>query len=509
MDAQQLLCADLGAEVELLAVGSKRKPFLLSVESRPWKQQVSTRSSRHLVGADIVPESQLWNARFPALLARNRLDTLQLFCYDPPADAGADAAAAGPLDVLVCVAGNDGDNNNGSAQLVGYLLQGKTANSLDATAQDAALGTASEAVVIATATSVSVWAPSEQPYLGDQSQHVSALAASWRRGELWQHVLTPGPRDEYELAKINYFVSYFRSRDSSAGLGTDKSTAAVVGLPFDPRDDSISVEKWPLVQAFALGDGVGEGTFFTLRHNVRSCVHALRELEANVDAQTLRVALLSHVPRLTKHWSDGLHVLSGIRRASSRAQLCEVDVAEALATFFDFGTISEDARSNATGSGGGGSGGSAGDADTSLFRGGRVMFGPRTAQAGAKRTAAGHAASSETSLLGDGNVQHFTMEGGDALSGLRAARTYWVSVGPVDAADAAHRRLYEELVDCHYACMEQLAGLLSQHVRALVVGTRGALALERLQVREMSAPRERFVLVLLVLLACLLCHRCS
>ena len=58
-----------------------------------------------------------------------------------------------------------------------------------------------------------------------------------------------------------------------------------------------------------------------------------------MDAQTLRVAVLAHVARLHKHWSDGLQVLNGIRRAANRAQLSEADVAEALTTYFEFGKL--------------------------------------------------------------------------------------------------------------------------------------------------------------------------
>ena len=462
MDARSVLSKDLGVEFQTLKVGSKDKAYVQTVEERPWRQHASAHAARHLVNADIVPESALWNANYPAFFARNRLNTLQLFLHP---------AAKQSLDTLVCIAGNDGDNNVGSEQLLAYVLQGKGANELRAKDSDATAAAAKEEVLIVNADSVSLWTTAKHPYFADQSQHVTALAANWNNGELWQHVLSEETRDDYETAKINYFVNYFRSPDARSGVKdfADKANSAVVGVPFTPGDKALSIEKWPLVQAFALGDGIGAGTFFTLQHNVQSCAHLVQELERNIDAQTLRIAALSHVARLDKHWSDSLQMLNGIRSATNRAQLCEADVAEALSTFFEFGKM-----------------GHGSSQDSSLFQGARVLFGARTARAGITSISG---ASSNSATISDATGQgpsHFTVEGQDALSGIRAARSYFLSTGAGAGPEGAATRLmtlrvYEELVECHTSSLEQLGGLVSQHVRNLINNRPGALSLERLE----------------------------
>lgn len=468
MDARQLVAKDLGVEFETLKVGGKTKVYARTVAERSWRQRASTHASRHLVNADIVPETALLNANFPVFFARNRLSMLQLFLH-PSAGQG--------LDTVVCIAGNDGNNNPGSSELLAFLLQGKCAQQLSSKDSEADASAAAEEVFIADAHSASLWTTAQHPYLADQSQHVTGLVANWRHCELWQHELSDDARDDYELAKINYFVNYFRSPDARSGIqgAAEKANFMEIGVPFPESAEAISIEQWPLVQAFALGDGVGEGTFFTLRHNVRSCQSVIRDLERNVDAQTLRVAVLAHVARLHKHWSDGLQVLNGIRRAANRAQLSEADVAEALTTYFEFGKLKP------SNDGGGGDGSAASSQE--VFRGARVLFGARSADAGATNVTA---ASSETATIGDdaGKAHHFTMEGQDALSGIRAARTYFLSTGAnsTDGVSAVvARRLYEELVECHLNCLEQLGGLLSVHVRNLIDGRPGALSLQRFE----------------------------
>jgi len=456
MDAYTLVANDLGAEFKSVKIGEEDKPYLVNVSAKPWRQSVSTHSSRHLVQPDIIPETEFWNANYPAFFARNRVNALQLFLHP---------AAKQSLDALVCIAGNDGDNNKGSTQLLAYLLQGKNANELES--KDVTeTNITSESVLIADAHSVSLWTSAEQPYIGASSEHTMAIAANWRNCQVWQHVLSDDTRDDYELAKIKFFVDYFRSPDSRAGVQAfaNKETSAIVGLPFDPTADITSVDQWPLVQAFALGDGVGAGTFFTLQHNVKSCAHVIRDLQRNVDAQALRVAALCHTTRLQKHWNDSVNILSGIRSAGNRAQVCEVDIAEALSTFFDFGQMGHKSKSGLT--------------SATVFNGGRVLVGARSSSAGAKHT--GAQSSDEVTIAGE---SHFTIEGQDALSGLRAARSYFLTVGTSSSrpSSVAARRLYEEMVESHQGCLEQLGGLLSQHVRNIIDGRPGVLSLGKLE----------------------------
>lgn len=93
------------------------------------------------------------------------------------------------------------------------------------------------------------------------------------------------------------------------------------------------VEKWPLVQSYAL-EGVGGGGFFTLKHQVVDSSPLLSELYAAVDAATVDVVLRQTVPQLQWHWAG---FVARINALSDRSKIGLHSLVEPLRTFFQHG----------------------------------------------------------------------------------------------------------------------------------------------------------------------------
>lgn len=123
-----------------------------------------------------------------------------------------------------------------------------------------------------------------------------------------------------DLFKIRSFVASMR------GLG-------VVATALGGADAFDVVEKWPLVQSYAL-EGVGGGGFFTLKHQVVDSAPLLAELYSAVDAGTVDLVLRQIVPQLQWHWAG---FVARINALSDRSKIDLGPLVEPLRAYFEHG----------------------------------------------------------------------------------------------------------------------------------------------------------------------------
>ena len=184
-------------------------------------------------------------------------------------------------------------------------------------------------------------------------------------------------------------------------LSTLKGRAAV-GFPADAE----TIERWPLVQAHALEE-MGMGGFLTQKHKVTSIADAVRDALSYVDAHSFDCLVKLNVDMLAFHWRSVALQLDKPKTPWRRLDLTQADVGEPLESYFEFGDMQASAGASKT-----------------KGRGARVLFGTRTDDTDED--------ASDSATIGSSGVHgrpavHFTVEGDDAVSGIRAARTYMLS----------------------------------------------------------------------------------
>lgn len=107
-------------------------------------------------------------------------------------------------------------------------------------------------------------------------------------------------------------------------------------IPLAGRKAFDVVEKWPLVQAFALED-VGGGGFFTLKHTVTDATPLLQELYAHADHLVLDKLVRQTTTPLVRHWNE---LLRNVSQAPDRALVDPNAVADPFRKYFEHAATS-------------------------------------------------------------------------------------------------------------------------------------------------------------------------
>ncbi|XP_052007317.1 dynein axonemal assembly factor 9-like isoform X2 [Xyrauchen texanus] len=175
----------------------------------------------------------------------------------------------------------------------------------------------------------------------------------WRNLHL--HCLTETEYEDEEAAeefKISSFVSMVQD-------------CRCIGIPYSSHGhvqtfDMFMLEKWPLIQAFAL-EGIGAGVFFTMKYKLRDVSQRLWQVYSKLDPVSLDKLLNEDLQLFERQWSC-LFSSMEIESALSMQELSEAQVAEPFRTYYSHGLIS----SNIT--------------DTSKSRQPFVLFGSHSAK---------------------------------------------------------------------------------------------------------------------------------
>ncbi|KAE8888984.1 hypothetical protein PF003_g26977 [Phytophthora fragariae] len=249
---------------------------------------------------------------------------------------------------------------------------------------------------------VSVFYSSES----DAAVKVLPVISKWRH--VTEYVVHDGMEpDEQEERKISAFKSMMK------GVKT-------VGVPFGIDRDGVNLqdtmipEKWPLVQSYGLegGESTGKG-FLTMNHRVVNVSREMMGSMAQLDGFSAKRVVQESQPFLAHHFDEFLLKLDHAESPDARNAKAESDLGEDLLSFYEFGTMQYSARG----------------LKTAPNRGSRVLFGARTSSLTDK--------SSSKAFLSNSGVKegipatHMVVQAEDPFTGVRFARTYFLSSGKV------------------------------------------------------------------------------
>ncbi|XP_074547735.1 dynein axonemal assembly factor 9 [Halichoeres trimaculatus] len=116
-----------------------------------------------------------------------------------------------------------------------------------------------------------------------------------------------------------------------------------IGVPFSSQGhvqtfDTFMVEKWPLLQAFAL-DGIGGGSIFTLKYKLMDMSEKLWQVYNRLDPVSLDNVLTEDVPIFEKQWSSFFSSMD-LESHLSILELSEAQAGEAFRIYYSHGLIS-------------------------------------------------------------------------------------------------------------------------------------------------------------------------
>uniref|UniRef100_A0A8C5I652 Uncharacterized protein n=1 Tax=Gouania willdenowi TaxID=441366 RepID=A0A8C5I652_GOUWI len=192
-------------------------------------------------------------------------------------------------DGILCSLGIDSRYNEGCTELAKYLFYGLYGRNLQVNLEEFPDEMLDDVILLIKAQCVHLYCnPLNYSYLLPYVSH-------WRNLHLY--CMTETEYEDEEAAeefKISSFVSMVQD---CYRIGVPHSSQGHM-----QRFDMFMVEKWPLVQAFAL-EGIGGGSFFTMKYKLMDMSEKLWQVYDRLDPVSLNNLLTKDLVSFEKQWS--------------------------------------------------------------------------------------------------------------------------------------------------------------------------------------------------------------
>ncbi|XP_032891471.1 uncharacterized protein C20orf194 homolog isoform X3 [Amblyraja radiata] len=221
-------------------------------------------------------------------------------------------------DGILCILGIDSRYNEGCRELANYLLfdlYNQTNIGSDVT--DLPEEVFDDVIILIKSESVHLYCnPINYNYL-------LPYVAYWKNLHL--HCLTVKEYEDEELAEEFKITSFVNMVQDCCRIQVPYSFQGHVRT-----FDMFIVEKWPIVQAFAL-EGIGGGEFFTMKHEMFDASEELWQVYSSLDPVSLEVLITEDLVAFEKQW-DSFFSNFDIENSSSLLELSEAQSGEPLAS---------------------------------------------------------------------------------------------------------------------------------------------------------------------------------
>ncbi|XP_053476926.1 uncharacterized protein C20orf194 homolog isoform X1 [Ictalurus furcatus] len=228
-------------------------------------------------------------------------------------------------DGILCTLGIDSRYNEGCSELASYLFFGLYQHNQKQLCEDFPEEVLDDVILLIKAESVHLYCnPVNYSYLLPYISH-------WRNLHL--HCMTEAEYEDEEAAeefKISSFVSMVED-------------CSCIGIPYSSQShvqkfDMFMLEKWPIIQAFAL-EGIGAGGFFTMKYKLTDMSENLWEIYGRLDPVSLDYLLNEDLLLFEKQWSC-LFTSVNTESPLSMQEMSEAQTAEPFRTYYSYGLIS-------------------------------------------------------------------------------------------------------------------------------------------------------------------------
>ncbi|KAI1887390.1 hypothetical protein AGOR_G00189810 [Albula goreensis] len=234
----------------------------------------------------------------------------------------------GTPDAILCTLGIDSRYNEGCSELANYLFFGLYSQNhlqLDRFCEDFPEEVLDDVILLIKAESVHLYC--NPANYGSLLPYVS----HWRNLHL--HCMTEAEYEDEEAAEEFKIASFVDMVQDCSRIGVPYSSQGHV-----QKFDMFVVEKWPIIQAFAL-EGIGGGGFFTMKHKLMDMSEKLWQIYSRMDPVSLEILLTEDLVMFEKQW-DGFFSNMDMESHSSVLELSEAQAGEPFRSYFSHGLIS-------------------------------------------------------------------------------------------------------------------------------------------------------------------------
>ncbi|XP_049918064.1 uncharacterized protein C20orf194 homolog [Epinephelus moara] len=238
-----------------------------------------------------------------------------------------EGGAATP-DGILCSLGIDSRYNEGCTELARYLfygLYGRNQLNVEHVLEEFPEEMLDDVILLIKAECVHLYCnPLNYSYLLPYVSH-------WRNLHLY--CMTETEYEDEEAAEEFKISSFVTMVQDCYRIGVPYSSQGHV-----QRFDMFMVEKWPLIQAFAL-EGIGGGSFFTMKYKLMDMSEKLWQVYNRLDPVSLDTLLTEDLVNFEKQWS-GFFSSMDLESHLSILELSEAQAGEAFRTYYSHGLIS-------------------------------------------------------------------------------------------------------------------------------------------------------------------------
>uniref|UniRef100_A0A3Q1H3J6 Dynein axonemal assembly factor 9 n=1 Tax=Acanthochromis polyacanthus TaxID=80966 RepID=A0A3Q1H3J6_9TELE len=231
-------------------------------------------------------------------------------------------------DGILCSLGIDSRYNEGCSELAKYLfygLYGRNPVNLEHVIEEFPEEMLDDVILLIKAECVHLYCnPLNYAYLLPYVSH-------WRNLHLY--CMTTAEYEDEEAAEEFKISSFVTMVQDCYRIGVPYSSQGHIR-----RFDMFMVEKWPLIQAFAL-EGIGGGSFFTLKYELMDMSEKLWQVYNRLDPVSLDNLLTEDLVSFEKQWSSFFSSMD-LESHLSILELSEAQAGEAFRTYYSHGLIS-------------------------------------------------------------------------------------------------------------------------------------------------------------------------
>ncbi|XP_023208090.1 uncharacterized protein C20orf194 homolog [Xiphophorus maculatus] len=231
-------------------------------------------------------------------------------------------------DGILCSLGIDSRYNEGCTELAKYLFYGlyeRNQPNLEHAFDDVPEEMLDDVILLIKAECVHLYCnPLNYSYLLPYVSH-------WRNLQLY--CMTEAEYEDEEAAEEFKISSFVTMVQDCQRIGVAYSSQGHI-----QKFDVFMVEKWPLIQAFAL-EGIGGGSFFTIKYKIVDMSEKLWQVYTRLDPVSLDNLLTEDLGIFEKQWSNFFSRID-LESHLSILDLSEAQAGEAFRTFYCHGLIS-------------------------------------------------------------------------------------------------------------------------------------------------------------------------
>uniref|UniRef100_A0A671XWH4 Dynein axonemal assembly factor 9 n=1 Tax=Sparus aurata TaxID=8175 RepID=A0A671XWH4_SPAAU len=231
-------------------------------------------------------------------------------------------------DGILCSLGIDSRYNEGCTELAKYLfygLYGRNQLNLEHVLEEFPEEMLDDVILLIKAECVHLYCnPMNYSYLLPYVSH-------WRNLHLY--CMTEAEYEDEEAAEEFKISSFVTMVQDCYRIGVPNSSQGHI-----QRFDMFMVEKWPLIQAFAL-EGIGGGSFFTLKYKLMDMSEKLWQVYNRLDPVSLDTVFTEDLVNFEKQWS-GFFSSMDLESHLSILELSEAQAGETFRTYYSHGLIS-------------------------------------------------------------------------------------------------------------------------------------------------------------------------